>query len=76
MGRTTSSKDEMDRDAAVAASHASTGGVMTLSFEVVVVEGVEAGVVEVEEDLSKLANGMPLFIFSPPFFVTQPSRGK
>ena len=73
MGRTTSSKDDTDRDAAVAASHASTGGVMTLSFVVVVVEGVEAGVVEVEEGLSKLANGMPLFIFSPPFFTSLPS---
>ena len=73
MGRTTSSKDDTDRDAAVAASHASTGGVMTLSFVVVVVGGVEAGTVEVEEDLSNLANGMPLFVFSPPFFTSLPS---
>ena len=46
---------------------------MTLSFGVVVVEGVEAGMVEVEEDLSNLANGIPLFVFSPPLFTSLPS---
>ena len=49
------------------------GGVMTLAFVAVVVGGAEAGMVEVEEDLSKLANGMPLFVFSPPFFASLPS---
>ena len=40
---------------------------------VVVVVGAEAGVVEVLEDFSKLANGIPLLVFSPPFFTSLPS---
>ena len=55
MGRTTSSKDDTDRDAAVAASHASTFGVMMFESVVVVVVGADARVVEALEDFSKLA---------------------
>ena len=46
-----------------------------MTFDSVVVEGVgvEAGVVEASEDLSKLANGMPLLGLSPPFFASLPS---
>ena len=40
---------------------------MTLESVVVVIEGAEAGLVEVAEDWSKLVNGIPLLVFSPPF---------
>ena len=39
---------------------------------VVVAVGADAGVVEASEDFSKLANGMPLLLFSPPFFASLP----
>ena len=41
MGRTTSSKDDTDRNVAVAASHASSLGVMMFESVVVVVVGVD-----------------------------------
>ena len=73
MGRTTSSKDDTDRNVAVAASHASSLGVMMFESVVVVVVGVDFWAEEASEDFSNDANGIPLFTFSPPFFASLPS---
>ena len=69
IGRTTSSKDDTDRDVAVAASHAVTLGEMTLEASEAVDEDVEASADAADAEL-KGARGTLFPCFSSLFFTS------